>query len=302
MKFENRLPAEGINASHEHPLKEFAWLAAVVLGLIGVTVAVVSYGAQWIAPRIPFEYETRLVGDSFSVTPKTERGRAVQTELQALADRLAARMSFPAGMKVKVGYQESGVVNAFATLGGHTVFFRGLLAKVESEDALAMVMAHEMAHLKHRHPAAALGRGVAVGVILSLVSADLGRSAAGGALSQAGVVTLLSFNRDQEREADEEALRVLAAEYGHVGGAMDLFSIFAKAQAEQVGAALPTVEFLATHPLTAKRVDAVRRWASDQGRPIEGPRRPLTGVLAQVRDEVEAERRQAEQEKLKRKQ
>jgi hypothetical protein len=49
-------------------------------------------------------------------------------------------------------------------------------------------------------------------------------------------------------------------------------------------------------------VDAVRRWASDQGRPIEGPRRPLTGVLAQVRDEVEAERRQVEQEKLKRKQ
>jgi predicted Zn-dependent protease len=65
---------------------------------------------------------------------------------------------------------------------------------------------------------------------------------------------------------------------------------------------LPAVEFLATHPLTANRVDAVRRWASDQGRPIEGPRRPLTGVLAQVRDEVEAERRQVEQEKLKRKQ
>lgn len=300
MKFENRLPAEGINASHEHPLKEFAWLAAVVLGLIAVTVGVVSYGAQWIAPRIPFEYETRLVGDAFAVVPKTEAGREVQAELQALADRLARRMSFPAGMKVRVGYQESGMVNAFATLGGHTVFFRGLVAKLESEDALAMVMAHEMAHLKHRHPAAALGRGVAVGVILSLVSADLGRSAAGGVVSQAGVVTLLSFNRDQEREADEEALRVLAAEYGHVGGALDLFSIFAQAQAEQARAAVPAVEFLATHPLTANRVDAVRRWAATHGKPVEGARRPLTAALSRVRASVAAERRKAEEEETKR--
>lgn len=297
MKFENRLPAEGINASHEHPLKEFAWLAAVVLGLIAVTVAVVSYGAQWIAPRIPFEYESRLVGDALAVTPKTEAGREVQAELQGLADRLARRMSFPDGMKVRVGYQESGMVNAFATLGGHTVFFRGLLAKLESEDALAMVMAHEMAHLKPRHPAAALGRGVAVGVILSLVSADLGRSAAGGVLSQTGVVTLLSFNRDQEREADEEALRVLAAEYGHVGGALDLFAIFAQAQSEQAGAAVPAVEFLATHPLTANRVDAVRRWAAANGKPVDGARRPLAAALARVRADVAAERRKAEADK-----
>jgi predicted Zn-dependent protease len=289
LKYENRLPAEGINASHEHPLREFAWLAAVVLGLIAVAAGVVSYGAQWIAPRIPFEYEQRLVGDALSFAPRTQAGREVQAELQALADRLARRMDLPPGMTVKVGYRESGTINAFATLGGHAVFFRGLLAKVESEDALAMVMAHEMAHLKHRHPAAALGRGVAVGVILSLVSADLGRSAAAGVLSQAGVVTLLSFNRDQERQADEAALQVLAAEYGHLGGALELFSIFERAQAEQVGGTVPAIEFLATHPLTPNRVDAVRRWAAAHEKAVEGPRRLLTPALERLRAEVAAE-------------
>lgn len=283
MKLENRLPAEGINASREHPLKEFAWLAGSVVAVLALATALIAYGAQWLAPRIPFEYETRLAGDMLAVEPKSEADRAVRAQLQALADRLAARMGLPAGMKVKVGYRESGIVNAFATLGGHAVFFRGLLGKLDSEDALAMVMAHEIAHLKHRHPAAALGRGVAVGVILSLVSADLGRSAAGGVLTQAGTVTLLSFNRDQERQADEEALRVLAAEYGHLGGAVDLFAIFSRAQAQQSGGVVPAVEFLATHPLTANRVDAVRRWAAVHGLSVEGPRRPLSGALAEVR-------------------
>lgn len=288
MKLENRLPAEGINATREHPLKEFAWLAGGVLGVLALVTVLVAYGAQWLAPRIPFEYETRLAGKMLSAEPKSESGRAVRAQLQALADRLAARMVLPEGMKVRVGYQEGGTVNAFATLGGHTVFFRGLLDKLDSEDALAMVMAHEIAHLKHRHPAAALGRGVAVGVILSLVSADLGRSAAGGVLTQAGTVTLLSFNRDQERQADDEALRVLAAEYGHVGGAFDLFAIFARAQSERMGAGLPTIEFLATHPLTANRMDSVRRWAVANGVAAEGARRPLSGALAEVRTQADA--------------
>jgi len=284
VKLENRLPAEGINASREHPLKEFSWLVGGTLAVVATIVVAISYGAQWIAPRIPFEYEAQLVGDRLATEPKTEEGRAVQAQLQALADRLAAHMALPPGMKVKAGYHEGGMVNAFATLGGHTVFFRGLLAKVDSEDALAMVMAHEIAHLKYRHPAAALGRGVAVGVVLSLVSADLGRSAAGGVLSQAGMLTLLSFNREQERQADEEALRVLAAEYGHVGGAIDLFEVFTRVQSDQAVASMPQIEFLNTHPLTANRVQAVRQWAVERGKAVDGPRRPLSGAIAAARD------------------
>lgn len=283
MRYENRLPEEGINASAEHPLKEFAWLAVGVLAIVAAATVAIAYGAQWLAPRIPFRYEMKLVGDLPATQPKSESGHEVQAQLQALADRLAARMNLPPGMKVKVGYHEGAMVNAFATLGGHATFYRGLLEKLDSEDALAMVMAHEIAHLKHRHPAAALGRGVAVGVVLSLVSADLGRSAAGGALTQAGTVTLLTFNRDQERQADEEALRVLAAEYGHLGGALDLFEVFVRAQAQALGGSLPAIEFLATHPLTANRIEAVRHWAAEHGLSVHGQRRPLADALAKVR-------------------
>jgi hypothetical protein len=56
VRLENRLPAEGINASHEHPLKEFVWLVGGIGLVVAAFVAAVAAAAQWIAPRIPFEY------------------------------------------------------------------------------------------------------------------------------------------------------------------------------------------------------------------------------------------------------
>jgi predicted Zn-dependent protease len=283
VRLENRPPAEGINSSSENPLKELAWLLGGSLAIVVALVLVVSFAAQWIAPRVPYRYEARLAQSlpPIATAPDTEQGRAVQRELQALADRLAAGLQWPEGMKVTVGYSDSKTVNAFATLGGQTVFFRGLLARLDSEDALAMVMAHEMAHLAHRHASAALGRGVAVGVLLTVISAELGRSAASGVLSQAGLATTLSFNRDQERAADATALAVVAREYGHVGGARDLFRLMASLPGGD--SAAPAVEFLRTHPLTANRERAIEEWARRHGVALDGPRRPLPPAIAALR-------------------
>lgn len=284
MKLENRAPAEGINASHENPLKELAWLLAGSLAAVVAIVFSISLAAQWIAPRIPYKYEARLAASlpSFATAPDTEQGRQVQAELQVLADRLASRMKLPEGMIVRVGWRGDRIVNAYATLGGQMVFFGGLLKQLGSEDALAMVMAHELAHLKYRHASAALGRGVAVGVILSVISAELGRSAAGGLLNQAGIVTLLSFSRDQERAADEAALSAVAAEYGHLAGAFELFEVFQQAGAkfEAAGA----VEFLRTHPLTASRRAAIEQWAAANRVPTTGSPRPLPPAIALLRE------------------
>ncbi len=283
MRLENRPPAEGINSSTDHPLKELAWLLGGSVAVVIAVVFAVSLAAQWIAPRVPYKYEARLASKlpAIATTPPTEAGRAVQGELQALADRLSARMQLPEGMQVRVGYADSKTINAFATLGGQTVFFRGLLARLDSEDALAMVMAHEIAHLQHRHASAALGRGVAVGLILSVVSAELGRSAAAGVLSQAGMATTLSFNRDQEREADDVALEVVAQEYGHLGGAIDLFRTMAALPGADSGA--PQVELLRTHPLTRSRQQAIEQWARRNNVPLEGARRPLPPAIAALR-------------------
>lgn len=283
MRLENRPPAEGINSSTENPLKELAWLLGGGVAIVVALAFAVSLAAQWIAPRVPYKYEARLAQalPALATAPDTEQGRAVQRELQVLADRLAKHMKLPDGMAVRVGYSDSKTVNAFATLGGQTVFFRGLLARIDNEDALAMVMAHEMAHLQHRHASAALGRGVALGVLLSVISSELGRSAASGVLSQAGLATTLSFTRDQEREADDVALAVVAREYGHLGGAMDLFQLMATLPG--AGSAAPQIEFLRTHPLTRNRQLAIQEWARRHGVPLDGARRPLPPALAALK-------------------
>ena len=284
MKLENRLPAEGINASQENPLKEFAWLVGGAIAAVVIVVIVVSYAARWIAPHVPFRYEQELVRGLDLVRPAaSEEARAVQAELQAMAERLAKRMDMPAEIRIRVGYQEGPTVNAFATLGGQAVFFRGLLERLDSEDALAAVMAHELAHLKHRHPAAAVGRGVAVGLVLSIFSAELG----GSLLSQAGMMTVLTFSRDQEREADADALQTLAADYGHVGGALDLFAAFAQQRSGAAAVAEQAVpEFMRTHPMTAARVQSARDWARVHGKPVEGPRRALPAAIAALKREA----------------
>jgi Zn-dependent protease with chaperone function len=144
-----------------------------------------------------------------------------------------------------------------------------------------MVMAHEIAHLKYRHASAALGRGVAIGVILSVVSTELGRGAAAGVLSQAGLATTLSFNRDQERAADEAALAAVAAEYGHLGGAVDLFRTMAGLPGADSQAA--RVELLRTHPLTRSRQRAIEEWARRHAVALDGPRRPLPAAVAALK-------------------
>jgi Zn-dependent protease with chaperone function len=210
VKLENRAPAEGINASRENPLKELAWLLVGSVAAVMAIIVALSLGAQWIAPRIPLQLRGAPAASCLVATaPIPEQGAR---------SRLNCRRSptaWPPAWRcrkviVRVGWRDDRIVNAYATIGGQMVFFGGLLKQLGSEDALAMVMAHELAHLKYRHASAALGRGVAVGVILSVVSAELGRNAAGGLLNQAGIVTLLSFSRDQERAADEAALRAVA--------------------------------------------------------------------------------------------
>lgn len=53
-----------------------------------------------------------------------------------------------------VGILDSQEINAVATPGGHIFLTRGLIQCAESEDALAAVIAHELAHIQLRHAAA----------------------------------------------------------------------------------------------------------------------------------------------------
>ena len=103
---------------------------------------------------------------------------------------------------------DDAAVNAFAIPGGHIYVTRGLLAQLESEAELAMVMGHEVGHVTARHTAnqlskqqlATLGFGIGMIAVPSLQRfGDLGQTALG--------LMFLKFGRDDEREADDLGLR-----------------------------------------------------------------------------------------------
>ena len=162
MSFENPKIPEGINVSQEHPLKEFFQLGVGILLVVAAIVLVLHFLVGYLVRFLPFEYEKSMVDhlEVLQVVPSPQQKR-----LQSLADDLVPLMDLPDGMSITVHYSDDPTVNAFATVGGHVFMFKGLLEKMPSEDALAMVMAHEIAHVKHRHPIVALGKGVALSLI-----------------------------------------------------------------------------------------------------------------------------------------
>lgn len=256
VKYENPPLPEEINYSRENPLKEMAILLAGALLLLVALVVVLSLLAEVLARQVPFEYEQRwaasvetaLKGESLD-----ERELAVQARLQEMAERIAQLQDFPPEVTLTVHLVDDDMVNAFATVGGHLVIMRGMLEKLPHENALVTVLAHEAAHIKHRDPLVALGRGVAVMTALGAVTGFGDGGLASSQMQKAGVLTMLSFNRDQERAADEEALRTLQAWYGYTAGAADLFTLLAK---QHAGREPPA--FFNSHPATQERIDTMR--------------------------------------------
>jgi len=228
--------------------------------------------AGWLAPRVPFEFETRLAG-SFAGDVGT--GGEVESYLQGLAGRLAKSEQLPDGMVIKVHYRDEPVVNAFATLGGHIVMYRGLLKILPDENTLAMVLAHEIAHIKHRHPVTALGRGLAMAVVVSTLSSAAGSSVAGRAMGEAGLLTQLSFSRAQEEQSDATALAAVVALYGHAGGSSELFALMRKAAAR----ASEPPKLLSTHPLSEERTARLASLAQARQWPADGMRTALPAAI-----------------------
>jgi predicted Zn-dependent protease len=270
VQYDNPKIPEGINVTPEHPLKEFAQLLFGILAVTVIAVVALALAAEHIARHIPFRMELDLASQYRGSLPP--RG-PVTEYLQALADRLAAAQDLPAGMSITVHYVDEDTVNAFATIGGNVVFFRGLVEKLPSENALAMVMAHEIGHIKHRHPIMSLGRGVVVGLGLAAVTNLSGSNVVGTVLNDAGLLTVFSFTRQQEEEADGTALAALARLYGHVTGADGFFTAVQNLPDHQIKQKIPA--FLSTHPATQDRIEKLRALAQQNGWAMDRPMQPL---------------------------
>ncbi len=282
MEYTNPEIPEGINTTKTHPLKEFAILTGGVLGVIIIAVLVLSLLAEKLAVYVPFSVEQQLLPAVFlngEENPGTDT--EINTYLQDLSAHLAEGMAIPEEMTMTIHYVDNDIENAFATVGGHIFIHSGLVQLLPHENALSMVLAHEMAHVLHRHPIIAMGRGVVIGLLLSAISGLSADHFAGEVISSTGIITMLGFSREQEREADETALAVIADYYGHTAGSDDLFNALLTLE-EKYSAG--RVQFLSTHPLSENRIQAINQYATDHGWQTEGRLNELPDIIKDIHD------------------
>src|SRR4026209_1971954 len=142
------------------------------------------------------------------------RDGSVEAYVNAIVRRLAARVPGP-----RFPYQARVVdateINAFSLPGGYIYVNRGLIQAVRSEDELAAVIAHEMAHVAERHgteqATRAYGAQAGVSLLARLLAGRDRRLGPGEQIAGAlGVNALfLKFGREAENEADRVGLQIL---------------------------------------------------------------------------------------------
>jgi len=250
MQYENPQPDEGINVSKRNHISDFLVLIVGTFIAIALITYILSLFAGYMAKQIPFSVEA-----NFS-KPFEESEMVIETDktryLSQLVQKIALCSDLPKEMKIKFHYQKSDMVNAFATLGGNILVFQGLIDEVDNENQLAMIIAHEIAHIKNRHPIQSIGRAVVIGISFSLLM----NNSPTNPLQDAGLLTVLSFNRSMESQADSDGLKALEKCYGHVNGAVD---VFVKFEQMQLNDGIESLPFLSTHPLNKDRIENITK-------------------------------------------
>lgn len=277
MEYQNPKPEEGINYSQEHPLKEFTILLIGIAVIVVVVIFTLNAIAGSLASRIPFDFEKKMVAqfELSTVDPSPQ-----QKYLQDLADRLVPHMDLPEQMTITVHYDDSDTINAFATLGGNLIFFKGLIDKVKSEDELAAVMGHEIAHIKYRHPIVALGKGITFASLAAFVSGSSGSSAGQWLIGSSANLSLMKFSREQESASDAAAAQMLQSYYGNISGVEDLFKTFSEIEGTELDktdsiAKGRVVEMFRSHPFSEDRWSSLQSLARQKNWQLTGDQREL---------------------------
>ena len=162
-------------------------------------------------------------------------------------------------------------INAFALPGGYIGVHTGLLDATRSENELAGVLAHEVAHVTQRHIARAvhanqrqsiLSTAIMLGAILAGAAGGSGDAMQGAiAVAQGTAVQQqINFTRSNEYEADRVGISALADAGFDPDGMASFFEVISS-DTRPVEARLP--EFLRTHPVSSARIAEARGRARD---------------------------------------
>ncbi len=156
--------------------------------------------------------------------------------------------------KWEVNVEKNDQLNAYCMPGGKIMVLSGLVEKISAtDDELAAVIGHEIAHALREHGRERMSQAYVQQFGLQALAAFATGSAVGGAAVQAaGAGSQLFFalpnGREQEREADKMGLELAARAGFNPDAAVTLW----QKMSAQSKSAPP--EFFSTHPASANRI------------------------------------------------
>ncbi len=162
------------------------------------------------------------------------------------------------GWKWEVVVLTSPEVNAWCMPGGKMAVYTGLIEKIKpSDDELAAVMGHEIAHALREHGRERVSQEMATSAAVSIGAILLGVGQAGASVGSAlaDVTFTLPNSREHEREADRIGVE-LAARAGYDPRAA--ITLWQK-MAQTGGSGTPQI--LSTHPAPEARIEDLKVYA-----------------------------------------
>lgn len=183
--------------------------------------------------------------------PRAQRLRAIAADLLPHVEQWNPQAR---QWRWEVALIDQPTINAFCMPGGKIAFFTGIVDQLKlTDEEIAVIMGHEMAHALREHARERVAKEQLTGVGASLLAGllglgDLGRSALGAGAQ----LMSLKFSRDDEIEADRVGLEISTRAGYHPRAGVSLWQ---KMQAAQKGA---PAQWLSTHPSGDRRVQEMR--------------------------------------------
>lgn len=195
-----------------------------------------------------------LIGANVSRKFEEEFEVLDNVEMQQRVDRIMNRL-VPVTDRNDIVYVakvlDDDMINAVALPGGYVYVFRGLVEEAETDDELASVIAHELAHVAARHSVKRLqamyGRQLLVGA-----AAISGEGALAAGLDLATASTLFSYSQEDEQEADRLGIKYMRAAGYDPNAAVS----FLKKLQEEDEQKIRRFSYFRTHPRHGKRISA----------------------------------------------
>lgn len=264
MPYQPRLPTTNHNIGRQRPLQDLVLIGGGLLAILFLVYWLLGFVIDKAIQHVSPDLEQQWFG-RFATAPTAS---PAQQTLQQLTNQLQQCSSVP--YPVTVHYVDADIANAGVLPSGTMLVYRGLIQKLDSENALAFVLAHELAHLQHRDHLRGMGRALVLAVITSTLTGSTG---AGQLFLPATELGMAQHSQQRELAADTAALDILACHYGHIGGA----EVFFSQMQQQESRILPT--WFDSHPQLALRLAALEQHRQAQGYPL-GNVNPLPAALA----------------------